>query len=279
MTTVEVFAPAKINLTLHVTGQRDDGYHFLDSLVVFASVGDRLTLTDSGVAGLSVTGPFAPDVPTGPDNLVMRAAALLGAGAHIHLEKNLPVASGIGGGSADAAAVVRGLARLYGLPIPKTSTLIGLGADVPVCMISQPVRMTGVGENLARVRGGAVRLPMVLVNPMVPLSTPEVFRRLARKDNAPMEDLGSWPDTTLGIANWLSRQRNDLQDPARAVAPVISDVLDALSATKGCLLTRMSGSGATCFGIFSEDDLAEAAARDLEGRFTGWWIKQSLASL
>ncbi len=198
--TITEFAPAKINLTLHVPGQRADGYHLLDSLVVFASVGDQLTLTLDGPAGLGLSGPEAAALPEGDDNLVLRVARQfwMGAPLSIQLEKHLPVASGIGGGSADAAACFRGILHLLEarnegqgaalMTLENMTRLLRMGADVPMCLIGEPAHVTGIGEGIAPVEGFP-HLPIVLVNPRVPVSTPEVFRTLTRRNNSPMDPL------------------------------------------------------------------------------------------
>ncbi|MBN2907526.1 MAG: 4-(cytidine 5'-diphospho)-2-C-methyl-D-erythritol kinase [Rhodobacteraceae bacterium] len=271
--TVEAFAPAKINLTLHVTGQRADGYHLLDSLVVFADVGDRLSLAPADDLTLTVTGPRAEGVPTDGRNLVLRAAALFGAGrgAAITLDKHLPAAAGIGGGSSDAAAALRGLAGLWGVALPDADRVLTLGADVPVCLAPRALRMRGVGEEITE---GPDLPPMglVLVNPGVEVPTPVVFKALTRKDNPAMPHPPGW-STAAVMAHWLTAQRNDLEGPARAAAPVIGDVLDAISATPGCLLARMSGSGATCFGIYDTRAEAETAAAAIRTTAPTWWVE------
>lgn len=260
MTRLRVFAPAKVNLTLHVTGQRADGYHLLDSLVMFADVGDWLEVSLG--SGLTVSGPMAEGVPVDGRNLVLKAAALMGVEARIALEKHLPAAAGIGGGSSDAAAVLRALQELTGREVPGVG--LSLGADVPVCLEGRACFMRGIGERVEPV-DGMPELAAVLVNPGVEVPTGAVFNGLARKDNPAMTplDMGDF----LG---WLRAQRNDLEPPARMVQPVISDVLAAISAS-GSLLTRMSGSGATCFGIYADRAQAEAAAARL-GR-PGWWVR------
>ncbi|NDW45236.1 4-(cytidine 5'-diphospho)-2-C-methyl-D-erythritol kinase [Ruegeria sp. PrR005] len=250
---IEAFAPAKINLTLHVTGQRDDGYHLLDSLVVFASVGDRIRVAPSDALSLEIDGPEAGGLSAEPDNLVLRAARLLapGRGAAITLTKRLPVASGIGGGSADAAATLGALSQLWDLPMPGAEQVLTLGADVPVCLSTSPARMRGIGERLDPVPQ-LPEMDIVLVNPRVAVSTPAVFRMLTVKENPPMEpDLPHWRDLPAFIS-WLGGQRNDLAAPAIAQQPVIADVLDALR-DAGALFAGMSGSGATCFGLFPPD--------------------------
>ena len=263
------FAPAKVNLYLHVTGRRPDGYHLLDSLAVFPAVGDWLWATPASALSLEVAGAFGAALAGEADNLVLRAARALGgsAGARIVLEKHLPGAAGMGGGSADAAAALRLLCRLWGLPAPAPSVGVALGADVAVCIGSQPARMGGVGEVLTP----APELPaagMVLVNPGVSLATQDVFRARACGFSAPAELPAGWPDAAA-MAGDLAALRNDLEPPAIALRPVIGSVLAALSAAPGCLLARMSGSGATCFGLFPDAAAAEVAARALAR--PGWW--------
>ncbi|MFN4155919.1 MAG: 4-(cytidine 5'-diphospho)-2-C-methyl-D-erythritol kinase [Paracoccaceae bacterium] len=265
------FAPAKINLTLHVIGQRADGYHLLDSLVVFADVGDVVSVTASDRLGLTITGPQAAMLPAGEDNLVLRAARMMGARAAITLEKRLPVASGIGGGSADAAATLRALARLGHGVLPADGDVLALGADVPVCLRARAVRMQGVGERLTEVPP----LPeawLVLVNPGVAVSTPQVFRGLAHRDNAPMPDVVPPLPSVTALAGFLQAMRNDMEAPALALAPAIGAVSAALSAQPGCLLARMSGSGATCFGLFADASSAQAAALAVQAAQPEWWV-------
>ncbi|MBN2761304.1 MAG: 4-(cytidine 5'-diphospho)-2-C-methyl-D-erythritol kinase [Rhodobacteraceae bacterium] len=263
-------APAKVNLALHVTGQREDGYHLLDSLVVFTVLGDALRASAGAGLSLSVTGPEAAGLSGEGDNLVLRAARLMQAdGMALELEKHLPVASGIGGGSSDAAAALRLVARATGHPIP--ADILALGADVPVCMAARPCRMRGIGEVVTPVPA-LPPMAMVLVNPRVEVSTPAVFRALARKDNPPMPDtLPDWPDFA-GFVHWLSVQRNDLQAPACAAVPEIEAVLGALEGA-GAALARMSGSGATCFGLFADLPSAERAAHAIRRAEHGWWVE------
>ena len=265
------FAPAKVNLTLHVTGRRGDGYHLLDSLVVFAGVGDRVSASLADEASLVVTGPMAAGLSGEGDNLVLRAARLMGVAARIGLEKVLPVSSGIGGGSADAAATLRLLARLSGRALPGAAEVLALGADVPVCLQGRAVRMTGIGEGL----GAVPALPeawLVLVNPGVGVSTPAVFKALARADNAPMPREVPKMRSAAELAAFLSMQRNDLEAPAMALHPVIGRVKAALSAQPGCRVARMSGSGATCFGLFDDPLAAHAAARAIRAAEPAWWV-------
>jgi 4-diphosphocytidyl-2-C-methyl-D-erythritol kinase len=268
MTVVEALAPAKINLTLHVTGRRDDGYHLLDSLVVFADFGDRITLRSAMVSHLTVTGPMAAGVPVDASNLVLKAAALIGVAAGITLEKHLPAAAGIGGGSSDAAATLRALAEMAGLAVPRD--VLALGADVPVCLMGGAARMRGIGEDVTPL-SGVPSLYAVLVNPGVPVATPAVFAGLTTHDNPAMpEVLPNWSGSSDFIT-WLAQQRNDLQAPATAAEPVIAQVLETLLDTPGCQLARMSGSGATCFGLYDSAESASAAAGRLAQDRPGWW--------
>lgn len=269
---VEAFAPAKINLTLHVTGRRPDGYHDIDSLVVFAAIGDRLTASVATQTGLNLVGPQASGLSGGPDNLVLRAASLFVPPIHadLTLEKNLPVASGIGGGSADAAACLRALSVLSGRDIPSSAQVLSLGADVPVCLSDHPMRMRGTGERLDPVPA-LPPMSILLVNPGMEVSTPAVFRTLSTPDNRPMaQTLPVWADAD-GLSDWLAHQRNDLQPPALSLVPAIKDVLEALSRSPGCGLARMSGSGATCFGLFKDASAAKDAERVIAAAHPSWW--------
>ncbi|MHA6263368.1 4-(cytidine 5'-diphospho)-2-C-methyl-D-erythritol kinase [Arenibacterium sp. CAU 1754] len=270
MTRNRVFAPAKINLTLHVTGRRADGYHLLDSLVAFADIGDVLSVSPASQTRLTVTGPKAQGVPADGRNLVIRAAELMGITADIHLEKHLPAAAGIGGGSSDAAAVLRALAEMADAPLPSPAALVTLGADVPVCMVSQLSRMRGIGEVVDRLTPRAP-LPMILVNPGVDVPTGAVFHALSSADNPAMD----WPMPAMegDWIDWLENQRNDLEPPALQVAPVIGSVLAALRDSAGCRLARMSGSGATCFAVMANAVSRDRAVADLRARNPGWWVQ------
>lgn len=268
---VRVSAPAKINLALHVTGQRPDGYHLLDSLVMLCSPADTLTLREASESRLEVTGPMAGGVPTDLSNLVLKAAGVAGITAQITLEKNLPAAAGIGGGSSDAAACLRGLSLLSGASMPDPEDQLALGADVPVCQHNQLVRMQGIGGDLTLL-GPPPKWPVALVNPRVAVPTVRVFSGLRQKQNAPMQ--GEFPmsgDNRTRLA-WLAEQRNDLQPPAIAAEPAIGDVLAALNERPGTLLARMSGSGATCFAIFSDVSTRDAAVSHLRTEQPGWWV-------
>jgi 4-diphosphocytidyl-2-C-methyl-D-erythritol kinase len=275
---------AKVNLTLHITGRRADGYHELDSLVVFAGVGDRLEIEAADELSLDLTGGFAADLEAGArdasENLVLRAARALKSaygvtgGARLRLEKCLPVSAGLGGGSADAAAALAGLAGLWGLE-PGEAELNGLalalGADVPVCLAGRPSFVSGIGEIIT----AAPPLPpawLVLANPGVPLATPAVF---ARWDGAFSRSL-RWSDPiheVTELAQRLAGGGNDLEAAARALVPVVGEVLDALGATGDCLMARMSGSGATCVGLYPARAQAETAAMALAERRQDWWVR------
>lgn len=264
MTTAKGFAPAKINLALHVTGVRGDGYHLLDSVVMFANIGDDLTVTLADQTSLRITGPRAAGVPDDASNLCWRAAEAFGTPAAITLDKHLPAAAGIGGGSSDAAAVLRGLARLTGRAA--AGDPLTLGADLPVCMLASAARMSGIGEAVTPLSLPA--LPAVLVNPGVCVATPAVFKALPHKDNPPLGDI---PQGVSGgdFINWLASTRNDLEPPARALAPAITDVLAALAPAR---LARMSGSGATCFGLCDTGADAVALAGAIRAAHPDWWV-------
>ncbi|MGO4852474.1 4-(cytidine 5'-diphospho)-2-C-methyl-D-erythritol kinase [Phaeovulum sp. W22_SRMD_FR3] len=272
---IERLAPAKVNLTLHVTGRRADGYHLLDSLVVFTELGDRLHFAAGPGLSLSVEGPMASGVPESEENLVLKAARLLGGGnAAIRLEKHLPHAAGLGGGSSDAAAALSGLAALWQRSLPLTSMVMKLGADVPVCLKPGVKRMQGVGEVITPLPS-LPPLWLVLVNPGVMVPTPAVFAALTEKDGAPMPDTLPTFGDVADLVGFLQHCRNDLEAPALTVAPVVGRVLAALAAQPGCAVARMSGSGATCFGLFARRDAAKEAARVLWAAEPGWWVKET----
>ncbi len=278
MASSTAFAPAKINLTLHVTGQRADGYHLLDSLVVFAGIGDQIFCQPSEGLSLSVDGPMFKGVPTDGSNLVLKAAHLfkdgagVGAGAHITLTKSLPAASGIGGGSSDAAATLRALSALWKVDCPKPTDTLPLGADLPVCVDPVPQRMRGVGEKLSQV-AKVPELAILLVNPRIEVPTPSVFKAMTKKDNPAMEEvLPAWADADDFLA-WLMTTRNDMQPAAEAIAPEITGCLKAIAATQGVHLSRMSGSGATCFGLYRTLQEAMAAKQVMQTNHPNWWIE------
>ncbi|KAB7739903.1 4-(cytidine 5'-diphospho)-2-C-methyl-D-erythritol kinase [Parvibaculum sedimenti] len=277
---VEEFAPAKVNLSLKVLGRRSDGYHQLESLVVFARAGDRLTAHAAADLSLDISGAFGAMLAGEGDNLVLRAGRLLAselgreAGAHLLLEKNLPVASGIGGGSADAAATLRALKRLWDADVSEeqlAALALSLGADVPVCLDARPAFMHGRGEQIARLEA-LPHFALLLVNPGVEVSTACVFKTLAAPIVAELPTASEAPrfSTLDALIGWLEANGNDLEGPAREIAPVIGEVIAAIGATRGCRLARMSGSGATCFGIYASEDEARGAA-DAIAR-PGWWL-------
>jgi 4-diphosphocytidyl-2-C-methyl-D-erythritol kinase len=258
-------AYAKLNLALHVRAREADGYHRLETLFAFAEHGDEIAAEPADRLTLKVTGPFAEGLDAGPSNLVLRAAAALadhaapGAGARLRLHKTLPVAAGIGGGSADAAAALRLLVRLWDLRVGEDALLAiarTLGADVPACLLSRTVRGEGRGDRLAPVDlPGLAGAPLLLVNPRRPLSTAQVFRAWDGIDCGP-----------LG-ADWRAA-RNDLEAPAMTLEPAIGAVLAALA---GAPFVRMSGSGATCFALYDDPAARDAAAARIAADHPGWW--------
>lgn len=281
-------ARAKVNLDLRVLARRADGYHELESLVAFASIGDTLTLQPGPDLSLAIGGPRGAGLEADARNLVLRAARCLAEEipslrwGRFELVKRLPVASGIGGGSADAAAALRLLARLNGIPSEEPALLAvaaRIGADVPVCLESRARRMGGVGERL----GPPLDLPplfALLVNPGVPVETVSVFRELGLRAGEAGPGAGRSPAEVGAAAKDLTAalvaSGNDLEAPALRVAPVIGQVLAVLSVLPGCRLARMSGSGATCFALFDDCRASAAAARALQLEHLDWWIKPTL---
>lgn len=277
-------AAAKVNLTLHITGTRPDGYHLLDSLIVFTEHGDRVHLEPSQELALDITGPYGPALAKEETarNLAFRAArAFQGAcktdaGARLTLEKHIPVGAGLGGGSADAAAVLRGLQRLWQIALPAETlhTLaLSLGADVPVCLTCLPSRVRGIGEEISPV-GEVPEAWLLLVNPGVPLATAHVFQAYRAEETRyakPCEPPDSgWRDASA-LADWLGTQANDLETAAIRLIPEIGSLLGALRDSPGCLLARMTGSGATCFGVFADKESATRASEILGQHQPGWW--------
>ena len=292
MTTVTETAPAKVNLTLHVTGRREDGYHLLESMVVFADVHDVLEFSKAPEFTLSVNGPYGDHLPAGPDNLVLQAAHALAhgmkalpPGAAIRLEKNIPIAAGLGGGSSDAAACIRGLLRFHGMEASDTAlsqVAAGVGADVTVCLRPQASLMSGVGQ-LVEPASALPKVPAVLVNPGVPLPTAAVFDALGLNPGEMFPaETPPFPESSFrdvrDLSDYLVGCRNDLEAPAARMVREIGDVQEALFACPGCLLARMSGSGPTCFALFESDDEAEAAVLALTVEHPGWWIVSTVLS-
>ena len=294
MTPLTDTARAKVNLTLRVLGRRADGYHDLESLVVFADCADTLTLTPGAELSLFTGGPGAPDCGETSDNLVVRAAWLLGERipgltlGRFTLDKHLPVAAGIGGGSADAAAALRLLARANGLAADYERIMTvarETGADIPVCLASKACTMTGVGENLAML--DVPPMPCVMVNPRVGVATKDVFAALGLAKGEFLAGVGDvvlspgWPADGASFDRWIDaigHGTNDLEKPALKVEPVIGDVLSALGETGGVRLARMSGSGATCFGIYTTDAEARAAAKLIAEACPTWWVHAGVLS-
>lgn len=276
---LRIEAPAKINLYLHVLGRREDGYHRLDSLIAFAAVHDVVTARRAAALELGIDGPFADALPPGADNLVMRAARALAeaggvtAGAAITLTKNLPVAAGIGGGSADAAAALIALDALWGTnlgPDALAAIGLGLGADVPACLRGETLYVGGIGDDIAP--GPALPAAgLLLVNPDVALSTAAVFRQFGDAFS-PADRLTEPVPDAAALAAALVRRRNDLTRPASALVPVIAETLAALKAEESCLLARLSGSGPTCFGLYADEAAAVRAGRAIAAGRPGWWV-------
>ncbi|WP_061029197.1 4-(cytidine 5'-diphospho)-2-C-methyl-D-erythritol kinase [Bradyrhizobium sp. CCH5-F6] len=285
---------AKVNLSLRVVGRRADGYHDLESVVAFADCADRLTLEPGAQLKLTTTGPLAAACGDTADNLVLKAARLLAEAVPnlklgaFTLDKVLPVAAGIGGGSADAAAALRLLARLNDLSLddPRLQKVaLATGADVPVCLVSRACDMTGVGEQLLPL--ALPSMPCVMVNPRVPVATKDVFQALGLRNGELLVGVTdvirapAWPEKGASIADWvevLETVANDLEAPAMRIEPVIGEVLEALRESAGVKLARMSGSGATCFAIYGAPAEAHAAAEKIRRGHPGWWVHAGMLS-
>lgn len=279
MIVLRELAPAKVNLYLHVTGRRADGYHLLDSLTGFTEFGDKLEVVPADSLTLTLEGTYASSL-SAQDNSVLKAAELLreygkmSPGAAITLHKRVPVAAGVGGGSADAAAALRLLKRFWSVNIPQgdleVMALI-LGADVPACLHCSPLYMQGIGERIEQ-GPSLTGMHIVLANPGRPLKTPEVFAAYKGPFSTPARHPAAFA-TPAACAEFLGKARNDLEAPAIKLMPEIAVVRDALSSQKDCLLARMSGSGATCFGLFASATAAQAAASALTAQQGTWWIQ------
>lgn len=277
-----MLAPAKINLFLHITGKREDGYHLLQSLMVFVDVGDELVFFPHDSLFIDVEGPFAGELTVPHDNLVYKAAQLLAAEyktnvrGRIMLRKNLPVASGMGGGSADAAVTLRGLTKLWGLqeePDRLQKLARKLGADVPACLLRRPLWAEGAGEKMTCI---ADMPPMhfVLLNPLTPTPTPEVFKKYQPRFSRPLQFSGRRKSTQEWIAD-LKLYRNDLTEAAAEISPLVRVALESLSETPNCHFARLSGSGATCFGVYEHEQAASAAVNKLKQKHPKWWVAQA----
>lgn len=278
-------APAKVNLTLRVLGRRADGYHELSSVVAFAGTGDRLSLTPGGELALALAGPGAPVLAEDRDNLVLRAARELRTRVpglivgRFGLNKRLPIAAGIGGGSSDAAAALRLLARANHIA-PDDPRLyeaaLATGSDVPACLYGRSCLMAGRGEAITPL--DLPRFGAVLVNPRVPIPTAEVFRALVLAPGARLADAPAVPAFASRAATvaWLAGEPNDLEPPAHRLAPVLDEVAAALRATPGALLARMSGSGATLFALYEDCRAAARAAKQVAGKHPAWWVKSTI---
>ena len=274
-------APAKINLALHVTARRADGFHELDTIAVFADLGDGLSASPASELSIEVEGPFAGHAPADDGNLAMRAARALAAtdaksgmrGAKLRLRKEIPAGAGFGGGSADAAAALRLLDKLWDLGATDAALAgiaAAIGADVPMCLAGKALRARGRGERITPIEGWPA-LPLVLVWPGVQVSTASVFAALDKRENPPLPEPPE-ARTAADVARYLAGCRNDLETPALAIAPAIGSALERLRTTEGCLIARMSGSGSGCFALYWTMTEAEAAARQLRIQGPGWWI-------
>lgn len=283
-----ISAPAKLNLSLHVTGRRDDGYHLLETLAVFTDYGDVVRVAPSDIDRFDISGPFADGLSADPANLVLRARDALRDAfptiatgpVAIKLQKNLPVASGIGGGSSDAAATFRALVSAWHLTVDDdglSEIALPLGADLPMCLAAKPLVARGAGEALEPLKEWPV-LHLVLVNPNRAVATADVFHGLTRRDNPPLPPPPS-RHNFAAICAWLRATRNDLQVPALAIAPDIGRALAALEAA-GASFSRMSGSGATCFGLFATAEAAGNAASAISALHPAWFVTatRSMAS-
>lgn len=277
-----MLAPAKINLDLHITGKRDDGYHLLDSIVAFADYGDDLYVEMSDKLSLEVSGPFADRLSNGDENLVLKAARLIckecGVAPNLkfRLIKNLPIASGIGGGSADAAAAIKLTIQMLDLDISESrlkKLALALGADVPVCLYSKATQMSGIGEDLSPISLDGP-LHCVLVNPDITVSTPHIFKYFSMHGYS-FKPLRENISVFIGVDDLISNE-NALEKPACELNSEILEVLNAFSQTEGLVLSRMSGSGATCYGVYENEESAMAGQKVLKGFYPDWWIQKVL---
>lgn len=283
---VKATAPAKINLFLHITGKRkDDGYHLLESLMVFANFGDEITVSAEEKMHLDISGPFGKQLwhDALVDNLVMKAAKKCVKhmplkskmkAARIMLKKNIPIGAGLGGGSSDAATVVKLLSRLWGTPPLSDKELLSLGADVPICMKQVPSMVSGIGEIIRPVSIPGP-LHLLLVHPGVPVSAVAVYKKSVSSFSPSQEPI-NMPKKIPDFIEWLAVQSNDLEEPAITIAPVISIVLEALENTSECQLSRMSGSGSACFGIYPDEEAVKCAAKQVKMTYPEWWVQAAV---
>ena len=273
---LEEKASAKVNLCLQIVGQKSNGFHLLDSIVGFTEFGDHLSFKKSDELELTMKGAFSDQIPVDKSNLILKAAELLKkinnikTGAHITLTKNLPPSAGLGGGSSDAAATIRGLSRLWDTDLPEIDDLMKIGSDLPVCINQKTQHMKGFGEVLEEINTFP-NLPILLVNPLKKVSTQAVFRMLKNKKNPPLSKYEKLFQTKKDWINWLLLQRNDLMEPAVKVEPVISEVLRLISKQISVEKVSMSGSGATCFGIFENKSDCDLAMKRIRLERPDWW--------
>ena len=269
-------ASAKVNLCLQIVGQKPNGFHLLDSIVGFTEFGDHLSFKKSDKLKLKVQGAFSDQIPVDRSNLILKAAELvrklnnIKTGAHITLTKNLPPSAGLGGGSSDAAATIRGLSRMWGTDLPEIHDLMKIGSDLPVCINQKTQHMKGFGEVL-NVVNTFPNLPILLVNPLKKVSTQTVFRKPENKKNSPLSKYENLFQTKKDWINWLLLQRNDLMEPAVSVEPVISEVLQFISNQISVEKVSMSGSGATCFGVFENKHDCDLAMKKVRRERPEWW--------
>ncbi len=278
--TIEEKGCAKINVALHVTGVQEDGYHILDSIVIFTDIFDSLSFKKSRRNVLTITGEFSDSLNV-KTNSIMKALNLfenvLTDHFSINLEKNLPLGAGLGGGSADAAAVIRFITNYCRYPMPSPKAISKIGADVPVCVLSLASRVGGIGEVVRPIDISEIDLWIVLVNPRIFVSTGSIFEEVIKKHNEPLEPFTQFRKTDQFV-KYLKRQRNDLQPIAANKWPEIKEVLDTIEKTQDVLFCRMSGSGSTCFGLYRTEDIAKRAVAYLSKKSNKWWIKFSKVS-
>ncbi|MDC3075835.1 4-(cytidine 5'-diphospho)-2-C-methyl-D-erythritol kinase [Paracoccaceae bacterium] len=276
-TTIKEKGYAKINLALHVTGVKEDGYHILDSIVIFTDIFDSLSFKKDRKTMLTFTGEFSNSLNVKRNSVIQALNLfenLLTDHFSINLEKNLPLGAGLGGGSADAAAVIRFISNYCRHPMPSPETISKIGADVPVCVLSLASRVGGIGEITRPIDISGINLWIVLVNPGIFVATGIVFKEITEKHNEPLEPFTHFRKTDQFI-DYLKRQRNDLQSIAVNKWPEIKEVLDTIEKTQDVLLSRMSGSGSTCFGLYRTQDIAKRAVSYLNQKSNKWWVKYS----